>query len=129
MSLPLLDVMRPEELEDTVVVFSVRDPVARAVSAYYYLRNRMNRRDVLAYSSIDDWIVSEREAVKMHRGPLGVSFAPHPLTRAVRESCSRVSKWLGYAAYASRAELPKGLRPCGRQAFTAVRRGAPATGK
>ena len=30
MSLLLLDIMKPEELDDTLVIFSVRDPVARA---------------------------------------------------------------------------------------------------
>lgn len=52
--------MRPEELDETLVVFSVRDPVARAISGYNYLRNVIKRPDVLAFNSINEWISSER---------------------------------------------------------------------
>jgi hypothetical protein len=61
MSLLLLDLMKPAELDQTLVVFSVRDPVARAISGYNYLRNVIKRPDVLAFNSINDWITSDQE--------------------------------------------------------------------
>jgi hypothetical protein len=118
MSLLLLDLMKPAELDQTLVVFSVRDPVARAISGFNYLRNVIKRPDVLAFNSINDWIVSDQEHAWDFRNGLATLLAHQQ--PGCRKHCGIEDT---YAPPRNDMELLNQVRCCrGRQASAAALR-------
>jgi hypothetical protein len=73
MSLHILDYLSDDDLRNTVVVVSARDPVQRAASGYHFLRDNVKRSDVAKFPTLDHWIqnagsVEDRRTDFVHRG-------------------------------------------------------------